>query len=223
VDGETRYKPENPKRGVLVFLLATIKALPAMERTMHRDKNFAIFLDRDGTIIEDGGHLKFPSDVVFFPETFNALRKLQDYFSLFIVTNQPGVAEGEITFHDVNRVNHSIIRTLLKKGITIQDVYTCPHRRLDNCCCIKPKPYFLKRAAKQYGLELHRSFTIGDHPHDVQLAKNADAQGIYVLTGHGQKHFAELPRDTEVVEGILEATEKIISKLDTEATYGTIH
>jgi histidinol-phosphate phosphatase family protein len=176
---------------------------------MRRNKNAAIFFDRDGTIIEDGGHLKDPSDVVFFPETFKALRKLQDYFSLFIVTNQTGVAEGKITLQDVNRVNRGIVCALFKRGIKIQDVYTCPHLRLDNCRCIKPKPYFLEIAATIYGLNLDKSFTIGDHPHDIQLAKNVGAQGIYVLTGHGEKHLAELPQDTEVATGIMDAAEKI--------------
>src|SRR4030043_179747 len=178
---------------------------------MCNDKNAAIFLDRDGTIIEDAGHLKDPSDVVCFPETFEALRKLQDYFLLFIVTNQTGIAEGKITRKDANRVNSSIVHAFSEKGIKIQDVYTCPHRRLDNCRCIKPKPYFLKRAANLHNLDLERSFTIGDHPHDIQLAKNAGARGIYVLTAHAQNHLAELPCDTEVATGIMEATEKIIS------------
>jgi histidinol-phosphate phosphatase family protein len=178
---------------------------------MRSNKNAAIFLDRDGTIIKDCGFLKDPSDVVFFAETFEALRKLQDYFSLFIVTNQTGIGEGKITRWEANRVNRGIVCALSDRGIKIQDVYTCPHLRLDNCHCIKPKPYFLKRAANLYGLNLDKSFTIGDHPHDIQLAKNAGARGIYVLTGHGQKHLSEISHDTEVAAGIMDAAEKIIS------------
>jgi D-glycero-D-manno-heptose 1,7-bisphosphate phosphatase len=178
---------------------------------MRSNKNAAIFLDRDGTIIEDCGYLKNPSDAVFFPETFEALRKLQDYFLLFIVTNQRGVAEGKITLRDVSCVNRGIVCALFRRGIKIQNVYTCPHCRLDNCHCIKPKPYFLKMAMNFHGLNIKRSFTIGDHPHDIQLAKNAGARGIYVLSGHGQKHLSELSHDTEVAAGIMDAAEKIIS------------
>jgi|GEM_PF-239715 len=174
-------------------------------------KNAAIFLDRDGTLIEDVGHLKNPSDVVFFPGTFKALRKIQKHFLLFIVTNQPGVAEGLISRKDVNRVNIRLIKTLAEEGIEITDVYVCPHRRLDNCRCIKPKPYFLKKAVGLYGLDLRKSFTVGDHPHDIQLAKNAGARGIYVLTGHGQKHLTELPEDTEIASGIAAAAESIVA------------
>ncbi len=178
---------------------------------MRGNRNAAVFLDRDGTVIEDAGHLKDPSDVVFFPGTFRALRKLQKHFLLFIVTNQPGVAEGVISREDVNRVNIHLIKTLAEKGIEITDVFVCPHRRLDNCRCIKPKPYFLKKAAGLYGLDLSKSFIVGDHPHDIRLATNAGARGIYVLTGHGQKHLAELPEDTEVASGIAAAAELIVA------------
>jgi D-glycero-D-manno-heptose 1,7-bisphosphate phosphatase len=178
---------------------------------MRSNKNAAVFLDRDGTIIEDRGHLRDPSDVVFFSETFEALRKLQEHFHLFIVTNQRGIAEGRITRRDVDRINRCIGTALFDRGIKIENVYTCPHRRSDNCRCIKPKPYFLKRAASRYHLDLSKSFAVGDHPHDIQLARNADASGIYVLTGHGQKHLTEVLDDTEIVPGIMEAAEKIVT------------
>jgi len=178
---------------------------------MSHNTNAAVFLDRDGTIIEDRGHLRDPSDVIFFPETFEALRKLQKHFRLFIVTNQSGVAKGVITQDDVNCVNTHVITTLAEAGVEIHDLYVCPHRRSEKCRCIKPKPYFLKRAATLYGLDLGKSFTVGDHPHDIQLAKNVGARGIYVFTGHGKKHLAELPKDTEAVTGIMEAAEKITS------------
>ncbi|MGD2093480.1 MAG: HAD family hydrolase [Phycisphaerales bacterium] len=176
--------------------------------TMISKKNAAIFLDRDGTIIEDVGHLKTPSDVVFFPGTFGALRALRKHFLLFIVTNQPGVAEGVISRENVNCVNAYLIKTLAESGIDIADIYVCPHSRSENCVCIKPKPYFAKKAAEDYDIDLQRSFVVGDHPHDIQLAKNVGARGIYVLTGHGHKHLPELQEGVEVVEGIIEAAEK---------------
>ena len=66
-------------------------------------------------------------------------------------------------------------------------------------------------AAILYFVDLKRSFVVGDHPHDVQLAMNSGSRGIYVLTGHGSKHMTELPEDTEVADGIAQAAEKIIS------------
>lgn len=178
---------------------------------MSNNRKAAVFLDRDGTIIEDRGHVRSLSDVVFFPETFDALRELQKHFLLFIVTNQPGIAKGIITRNDVNCVNTHVITKFAEAGIKICDLYVCPHRRSDKCRCIKPESYFLRKAAKIYGLDLSRSFTIGDHPHDIQLARNVGAMGIYVLTGHGWKHFDELPEDTEMASGMAEAAEMIMS------------
>ena len=179
--------------------------------TMNNKKNAAIFLDRDGTIIEDNGHLSDLSKIVFFEETVEALLRLSKYFLFFIVTNQPGVAKGLISHEDVNYVNSEIVKRFTKAGIEITDIYVCPHDRSNNCDCIKPNSYFLEKAAKDYHIDLQRSFMVGDHPCDIQLAKNVGARGIYVLTGHGTKHVAELPKGTEIVSGIMEATEKIIS------------
>lgn len=193
------------------------KTGPRREKmTMRHNANAAVFLDRDGTIIEDRGHLRDPSEVVFFPDIFEALLKLQRHFLLLIVTNQPGVAEGVITRNDVDRVNAHVIAVLAGRGVKIRDLYMCPHRRSEQCRCMKPKPYFLREAAERYGIELGASFTVGDHPHDIQLARNAGAHGIYVLSGHGQKHRAEVPNGTEVVAGIKQAAEKIMSSYHIE-------
>ncbi|MFA5422658.1 MAG: HAD family hydrolase [Phycisphaerae bacterium] len=177
---------------------------------MNNNRKPVVFLDRDGTIIEDKGCLRNLSDVVFFPETFEALLRLSEYFLLFIVTNQPGVAKGLLSREDVNRINSSIVKKLAKAGIEIADVYVCPHERSNNCKCIKPKPYFIEKAAENYHIDIQQSFVVGDHPSDIQLAKNAGAHGIFVLSGHGRKHAAELPEDTEIASGIMEAAERII-------------
>ena len=170
----------------------------------------AVFLDRDGTLIEDRGHLRRAADVVFFPDTTEALWLLQQDHLLFIVSNQSGVAEGLLTTEEVEQVNRYVIEQLANAGVTVTEVYWCPHHRSDNCMCIKPNPYFLQRAADQHDVDLPRSYTIGDHPHDVYLAENVGARGIYVLSGHGRKHRYEVNGDHPVVEGIAEAAEWIM-------------
>lgn len=170
----------------------------------------AVFLDRDGTLIEDRGHLRTAAEAVFFPSTVPSLRRLGQNFRLFIVTNQPGIAEGIITSAEAAAVNEFIVRRLAGEGVVITDVYCCPHRRAEGCRCIKPKPFFLEQATCRYGIDLSRSFVVGDHPHDVDLARNVGATGIYVLTGHGAKHQADLPPETIVVPGISEAARHII-------------
>lgn len=172
----------------------------------------AVFLDRDGTLIEDRGNLRCPSEVSFFSDTFAALKKLQTRLLLFIVSNQRGVADGDLTVAEVDDVNRYVVSELAERGIQITDVYWCPHRRSDGCECIKPKPYFLHRAAADYHLDLKRSFTIGDHPHDVHFAENVGGRGIYVLTGHGRKHRDELSGHELVVEDIAEAADWIMAQ-----------
>jgi len=170
----------------------------------------AVFLDRDGTLIEDRGHLEDPSQVVFFPDTFPALRRLGGQFLLFIVTNQNGIAKGVTTPEGVRRVNDFVVRRLTEEGIEIREVYCCPHERTDGCECIKPNPFFPRQAERDHGVDLARSFTVGDHPPDVVLAANVGARGIFVLSGHGEKHRHELQVPCEVTAGIAQAVETIL-------------
>lgn len=178
-------------------------------------KNYkpAIFLDRDGTLIEDMGYISTTSKVHFFNETIPALNKLKKKFLLFIVTNQSGISKGFLTKNEVNVINIFIENELLKNGITITKTYTCPHDTMDNCNCKKPKTYFLEKASLDYNIDLAKSFVIGDHPHDVLLAHNAGAKGIYLLTGHGKKHFADIPKKSIVMKDISEAANFIYNNL----------
>ena len=183
-----------------------------------RDKRSAVFLDRDGTLIEDRGNLRCPTEAIFFKNTFEALKRLQERFLLFIVSNQSGVAEGALTVEKVEQVNGYVVSQLANAGILITEVYWCPHKRSDFCQCIKLNPFFLHRAATDYRFNLERSFVIGDHPHDVRFAENAGARGIYVLTGHGYKHQHELRDGELVVQGIAEAVDWIMCECQTLKT-----
>ena len=171
----------------------------------------AIFLDRDGTLIEDRGDLRDPEQVVFYPNTLESLQLLAPHFVFFIVTNQSGVGKGSLALHEAEKVNDFVRDWLQKEGIEIKDIYTCPHTTEEECSCKKPKPYFLYQAREEHNIDLKRSFVIGDHPHDVDFAKNAGSSGIYILTGHGRKHRAELSEDCIVCSDILSAAQKILS------------
>ncbi len=171
-------------------------------------KRPAVFLDRDGTLIEDVGFIRDVTQVEFYPRTISALRRLDD-FVLFIVTNQSGIALGHTREDEVRAANDHIVRRLAEEGIRIREVYCCPHQRSDGCECIKPNPHFLKLAESDYEIDLARSFVVGDHPSDVEFAHSVGARGIYVLTGHGAKHRAELCAAETVVAGIAEAAEAI--------------
>lgn len=173
----------------------------------------AVFLDRDGTIIEDRGHLHSPEQVSFIPGAVEALQRLQETHLLFIVTHQSGIAKGLITAEQAQSVNDAVVRQLADAKVAITAVYTCPHAREEECACIKPKPYALHKAARDYDVDLSASHVVGDHPHDYELAINAGAHGIYVLTGHGRKHLDELPPGAVVADDIAEAANKIRSSL----------
>ncbi|VAX15149.1 D-glycero-beta-D-manno-heptose-1,7-bisphosphate 7-phosphatase [hydrothermal vent metagenome] len=169
----------------------------------------AIFLDRDGTIIEDVGYIKTTKEVVFFDNTFDALKILQKDYLFFIVTNQSGIAKYLLTIEEVNNVNNYIVEKLNRESIKTTEVFVCPHKKEDNCKCHKPKPYFLLEATKKYNIGLSNSYVIGDHPSDVYCAENAGANGIYILTGHGNKHLNEFVTRPINKNDILEAANYI--------------
>jgi D-glycero-D-manno-heptose 1,7-bisphosphate phosphatase len=154
--------------------------------------NRAIYFDRDGTIIKDKGFIKHEKDVEFYDCTFESLNKLQKHFLLFVITNQPGIAKGLLTQEMVENINSFILARLKKRGIIIQELYCCPHRREDGCICRKPNTHFIKQSVNKYLINTTASFVIGDHPSDIQLALNSGAKGIYLLSGHGRKHRREI-------------------------------
>lgn len=159
----------------------------------------AVFFDRDGTLIEDRGYINSFSDVVFYKTTISALRRLKNLYLLFIITNQEGIGLGHLRYKDVEGVHQNIAKTLLKAGVNISAIYCCPHTRDHGCQCIKPKPYFLLKASKEFNVDLTHSFVVGDHPHDMELARSVGARGIFVLTGHGYKHLGKMTEDQEIL------------------------
>jgi L-threonylcarbamoyladenylate synthase len=169
----------------------------------------AVFLDRDGTLLEDRGYLSDPSQAVFYPGAAEALRRLGGAFEFFIVTPPSGVAKGFVRPEDVRRVNDFVVGRLAEAGVAVREVYCGPHPRSDGCARIKPNPQFLLRARDAYGVDLERSWVVGDHPADAELAVRAGARGIYVLTGHGEKHRAELKVSCPVVPSLVEAVDEI--------------
>lgn len=152
----------------------------------------AIFLDRDGTINEDVGYFCSMDQFRLIPNAIDALKLLQKHFDLFIVTNQSGVARKIFSEEDLIVFNRQIEELLFKQGIHIKKTYYCPHLPSDRCHCHKPSTYFLDEAAKEYAIDLKKSFVIGDHPHDIEMACRVGATSVYVLTGHGERHRDEL-------------------------------
>lgn len=155
--------------------------------------NKAIFLDRDGTINEDVGALCSKEKLALIPRSIEALRILQKKFQLFIVTNQSWIGKNVFSKEEYLEFSRYFEKLLKDRGITIKHTYYCPHTKEENCICRKPSPHFLKVAEKDYDIDLKNSFVVGDHQSDVETGFNAGAGGsVYLLTGHGKKHAAEL-------------------------------
>lgn len=170
-------------------------------------KKRAVFLDQNGTLIDDSAGMIIPvRENSFYPGAINALRKLQEVgYLLYIVTNQSSVGLGRISYDQAVKFNTGVRDVLKRNGVEIQDTYACMHKRNDRCNCIKPNPYFLHKAEQAYHICLADSFVIGDHPHDMKLAENSGATGLYVLTGHGTKHRCELKGDFAIFADLVEA------------------
>src|SRR5271166_6328393 len=131
--------------------------------TFTRDMNQAVFLDRDGTLIEDRNYLYRPEDVVLLPGTGPALKRLADSgFQLFIVSNQSGVGRGYFTLADVDRVNEHLANEFAREGVRFHKIYTAPEAPDQPSLDRKPSPQFLFDARDEFDLTLAESFMVGD-------------------------------------------------------------
>ena len=151
--------------------------------------NRAVFLDRDGTIIEEKEYLSDPDRVAIFPGAMEALQRLRDAgFKLFIVSNQSGVGRGYFTLADVNRVNARLVELLARGGVRFEKIYIAPEAPEQPSRGRKPSPQFLFDARDEFGIDLSQSYIIGDKLIDLECGWNAGVkQSILVRTGYGTK------------------------------------
>jgi D-glycero-D-manno-heptose 1,7-bisphosphate phosphatase len=149
----------------------------------------AVFLDRDGTIIEDKDYLHLPEEVVIYPGVGAALKRLQDAgFVLVIVTNQSGVGRGYFPIEDVHLVHEHLARELAREGVRFEKIYIAPEAPDAPSRGRKPSPQFLFDARDELGVDLARSFMIGDKLIDLECGWNAGVQrSLLVRTGYGRK------------------------------------
>jgi len=147
----------------------------------------AVFLDRDGTIIEEREYLSDPAGVVLYPGVAPALRQLQDAgLLLFIVTNQSGIGRGYYTLEDMVAVNQRVQELLAQEGVAIRKVYFAPEAPEQPSRGRKPSPQFLFDARDEFNLDLARSYFIGDKLSDVECGWNAGVRmSLLVRTGYG--------------------------------------
>jgi len=176
----------------------------------------AIFLDRDGTLIEEREYLADPAGVVVFPGVGAALRRLQDAgFALVIVTNQSGIGRGYYTEADMHRVNARLCELLAADGVRFAKIYFAPEAPGQPSRGRKPSPQFLFDARDELGLDLAASYVIGDKLIDLECGWNAGVKRcVLVRTGYGatlEKQSPEALARAWVVDGVPAAVERILA------------
>jgi D-glycero-D-manno-heptose 1,7-bisphosphate phosphatase len=149
-------------------------------------------LDRDGVLVEDVGLVTDPSQFVICSGVPHALRRLKSAgYLLFVVTNQAVVARGFLSELDLGKIHRDLETLLLESGAPVMDgIYACPHHpqatlaeyRMD-CFCRKPRPGLLLEAAKAHGIDLARSYMVGDRLTDVHAGIRAGCKSVWVQTG----------------------------------------
>jgi histidinol-phosphate phosphatase family protein len=141
----------------------------------------ALFLDRDGTIIEDRGYMRDPADVVLLPGAAEALRDLERAgWALIVVSNQSGVGRGFITPPEMDAVQARFLELMGAAGVSITASYLCAHHPDEDCGCRKPGVLHLEQAARDHGIDLRESWMVGDRESDILCGKNAGCRTIWL-------------------------------------------
>ena len=182
----------------------------------------AVFVDRDGTLNEEVGHLSDHDGLRLIAGAPEAVRLLRaSGYKVVVITNQAAVARGLITEKELCRIHRKLEEELLAGGAGLDGIYYCPHHptegqgayRMD-CACRKPRPGLVERAASELDIDLARSFIVGDKLTDLEAGSAAGCRGILVRTGYGLESEQEIDRATvrpeHVADDLLDASRWIL-------------
>ena len=184
----------------------------------------AVFLDRDGTINEEMGYLNHIDRFVLIPGAVTAIRSINESgLKAVVVTNQSGAARGYFSKELIDQVHQKMSDLLEEEGAFLDGIYTCTHappskEESGGCGCRKPKIGLMKQAALELNLDLEKSYVVGDRFKDVEMARNAGAKAILVLTGYGKGELEFLGPSSKVqadfvAEDLAEAVEWILADM----------
>jgi D-glycero-D-manno-heptose 1,7-bisphosphate phosphatase len=207
----SNYHNSSPNYGIIwsEFLAQLFLVIEAVESVKK-----ALFLDRDGVIIDYIPYLSKPEQVKLPLGAGLALQAWQAAgYELVIFTNQSGVNRGYFTLEDVNAIHEQIKQEYSQYGVKFTKILICPHQPADNCNCRKPSPKLILEYAQQQEIDLSQSWFIGDAPSDLECAIKAGCQPVLVLTGRGQEtlqHLAKYSQDIPVYS-TLQATRELIT------------
>jgi D-glycero-D-manno-heptose 1,7-bisphosphate phosphatase len=170
----------------------------------------AIFIDRDGTLIEEVGYLKMLEDMRFTLRATSALRIFSELgFLNLVITNQSAVARGILSPKELSKIHGKLREFAERENAYIDQIYVCPHfpegrmapYNID-CDCRKPKPGMIFQAREKHELDLQQCILVGDKVSDLQLAVNAGVRPVLVLTGYGAKTRDEWQQPVECYENL---------------------
>lgn len=219
------HTPEYVKDvGTVDRINATVEELKSglIQSKNLKNKQRAIFLDRDGTMNVSKGFISKADELELIPGTIDAIKAINKSGALAIViTNQPVIARGECSFEELHNI-HNKLKTLLgEKGAFVDDIFYCPHHpdkgfegevpelKFD-CECRKPKTGMIEEAVKKYNIDLSKSYMVGDSTMDLETARNAGIKSVLVNTGFaGNDGKYDRSCDIEA-KNLFDAVEKII-------------
>ena len=165
----------------------------------------AVFLDRDGVLIENReDYVRDWSQVVFLPKAITALQKFGSAgYKLVLVTNQSAVGRGLMSLETANEINNKLVKVVEDRGGRLDAVYMCPHAPSDNCDCRKPRQGLFLHASRDLSLDLKSSWMIGDAWSDLLAGQEAGLRGmVMVKTGRGANQL-QLPKPEKLNEFIV--------------------
>lgn len=174
----------------------------------------AVFLDRDGTLVEQVDALTSPSQLKLLPGASEAVAELKRRGFLVVgITNQPIIEKGLLTQAGLDAIHEELQRQLAEAGARLDAIYTCPHkyRAEGQCKCRKPGTGLIEQAEADLPIDRARSWLVGDRLRDVQTGKNAGLKTILVATGGKSKDdefFPDTAPDYRAT-GLSEATKLI--------------
>lgn len=156
-------------------------------------KQVAVFLDRDGTIIEDVHYPKDPNQIVLIPHAVEGLKLMREKgYLIFVISNQSGVGRGIISDEEFKSVHEKFCQLIKAAQVEVEGFGYCLHHPDDRCFCRKPQIELIPKTFNGQPILWSESFTVGDKLSDLELADNIGAQGCLVLSGKGRKTQQDL-------------------------------
>lgn len=181
----------------------------------------AVFLDRDGTIVQDVGYMNSPQQIEFIPGSIEAIKKLNAAgFKVVVITNQAGVAKGLVTEDMLQTIDKTLHKGILSGGAHLDGLYYCPHHPEHGfypykqvCECRKPHPGLIKRAHRDLNIDLSKSYMVGDKGTDIEAGQRAGTKTVFVLTGKGAREKQSLQCKPEhTAKNLFDAVNWILSQ-----------